>query len=394
MKDIKKLLKEQSDAILPDKSVKENIRRELGLEEAPAREAAYAHGGTASLAKKRTIGLIAAALALALILALALPLALRRSPSTPSPGGGIFDQISDDTSFYAYGAASVGAILSGGKQSGSSTSLRQMKQSSRPEQIEKVTRYLSLVEGLLSDSFDHEESQNTAGYEEYSFRMTVKVKDLLGNYLSYTMYYDKFPISSETDDDETEEKYSIRGILLVDGVEYPVEGSGETETETEPDETEEETKMTFYVYDPTDADGDSYIRMEQEMSTETEEGETEVEQKYIYTTFLDGRETERTTVEYERDEDGELELKLVVEGEDVKDELVFKDERGTGTALRVEGKLDGEDTSFYIYIKKDENGNTYYDFVFGQNHYQHDRFDDDDDDDDDNDHDDDDDDDD
>ena len=41
MKDIKKLLKEQSDAILPDKSVKENIRRELGLDEAPAREAAY-----------------------------------------------------------------------------------------------------------------------------------------------------------------------------------------------------------------------------------------------------------------------------------------------------------------------------------------------------------------
>ncbi len=384
MKDIRKLLKEQSSAILPDERVRENIRRELYPEgRAAAPEAAYAHGGTTNTRKNWRIAAFAAALAIVLLLTILLPLALRKNPVPPIDGG-LFNQISDDTSFYAYGAASVGAILSFEQQESFSaapqsalrtlSTLRQSRADAQAAQTEKISRYLSLVEGLLSDSFEHRETQNTADRKEYDFQMVVTVRDLLGNSLSYTMYYNKIPLSTQVEDGETEENYAIRGVLLVGDREYLVEGNGEHETEIEPDETEEETEMTFLVYHPEDPS--DYIRMEQELSTETEEGETEIEQKYVYTTYVDGREVERTTVEYEQEEDGELELKLVVEADDVKDELLFQNERGTDTSLRVRGKLDGEDTAFRIYIRQNANGDTYYDFVFDQTHYEHDRFDD------------------
>lgn len=51
MKNVKKMLTEQADKILPDDSVKENIKRELNIS---ASEAAlsYAHGGESSARTK------------------------------------------------------------------------------------------------------------------------------------------------------------------------------------------------------------------------------------------------------------------------------------------------------------------------------------------------------
>ena len=94
MKDVKKLLKAQSTE----------------------QSAAYAHGGTERFGRKGIISLIAAGLALVLCLCIVLPVVLlHRNPSAPGLiGGGTLNSIDTADEFYAYGAASVGSILSAG----------------------------------------------------------------------------------------------------------------------------------------------------------------------------------------------------------------------------------------------------------------------------------------
>ena len=95
--------------ILPDKKIKDNVRRELGFDGAQY-SAAYAHGGeqTADVRRNKIIVLCAAVLAVVLLLAAIIPALMKnRKPITPSVSNK-FAQITDAASFYAYGAASVG----------------------------------------------------------------------------------------------------------------------------------------------------------------------------------------------------------------------------------------------------------------------------------------------
>ena len=119
MKDVKKLLKRQSDSVLPDDTkIKQSIARELGFAE--QERAALTTAGTTAAAKSKTktpllIGAGAVLLAIVLFLAIALPALLRGESALP--GGNKFLQITSEDDFYAYGAASVGSILSAGLSS-------------------------------------------------------------------------------------------------------------------------------------------------------------------------------------------------------------------------------------------------------------------------------------
>ena len=120
MKELKKLLAEQAPTVLPDERVKQNIRRELGYEAPAEREATYAHGGTAAVRGKKTLWIAVAAglLAVALALGILLPVFLRTpAPHITLPGDKFLDIKSTDD-FYAYGAASVGSILSARESGG------------------------------------------------------------------------------------------------------------------------------------------------------------------------------------------------------------------------------------------------------------------------------------
>ena len=113
-KDIEKMLAAGKDRILPDESVKSRIADELGYtSSAPA--LAYAHGGVKTVSNKKRIAIIAAAAAvvMAIVIGIAVPLSLNNGSSPTNPFGNKFLQITDAESFYAYGAASVGALLSG-----------------------------------------------------------------------------------------------------------------------------------------------------------------------------------------------------------------------------------------------------------------------------------------
>ena len=409
MKELKKLLSDQAPSVLPDDRIRENIRRELGYAQAPEREAAYAHGGSAALGGKKTwIALGAALLAAALLLGILLPVFLR---ADPLPGGGKFLQIKDTDDFYAYGAASVGSILSSRDASNAAaaagdtavlrraTALRSVSapaaqtdsllaaaaraDRSLTEQqaqiADTVNGYMSLVEELLSDgAIEHETTAAEGEFAAYTYHTAVYHTDLLGNRIRSDLYYDMTMLGSHTDGDEKEEYYAIDGVLVPEnGIAYPM--TGRREAESEEDESESETQFTAYLNEERTA----YIRMEQE--SEQEDDDAEIEQKYVYI-YNDGTSrhwTERTVVEYEQEE-GELELKMTIEQQDGRrDEIVFSNEDSRGDTLYAEADIDGTRVYFTVTIF-DDNGNTGYRYDFGGGHTgDHDRFDDDDDDDDD-----------
>lgn len=370
MKKIKKLLSERASEILPDdKAVKQNIRRELGIEE---REAvlSYAHGGERTAPNRRknaVIAFCAAATALILALCLLLPLVRNRTKIPVGPlDGNKFLQITDADSFYAYGAASVGMLISSGQNSApasaapaaapvraTSASASAASPAAEPDegQIEEINRYLSLVESLLSDGAI--EGTGIAGENGYEYGMTVQYTDLLGAPASYTMYYDKEFLHGETENGESEENYAISGVLRVGNAEYPVEGMYKTETE----DGESENELYFRAF--TDESGTSYIEVRQEYESETEDGDAEIEREYVYSVYDRGELTERTTIEYES-EDGELELLMRISKGGKSETLSFRDEtEGGERVLRVSGTLDGSRVQFRVYVREGQ-----YHYVF------------------------------
>ena len=388
--DVKKLLAEHRDEILPDARVKEKVRRDLGLSSVTESRMAYARGGEHALmdGRKVAVALIAVLLVAAIFLCIFLPIWLQRG-GAPTPGGdiGVFG---DADSFYAYGAASVGAILSSGEGSASSSPHAVTADAAvaaaevysvaaadaDAAQVEILNKYLSLVESLLGGSGITGES--VAPAEGYGFGMRVTRVDLLGGHDSYELYYNKIFLGSETDGDETEENYSITGVLVTDGGTYRVSGTYQTESE----EDGRESKLFFRAY--TGDGADSYIEFKQSQESEHDDGDPETEAEYVYTVVTDGVPREMTVVEYEGEAD-ETELSMVIERYDAdgsisREQLFFEDETEDGArVIVVRGTLDGEAVAFRIYVCGDG-----YDYVFSDGtHIPGDRYDDDDDDDDD-----------
>ena len=388
--DVKKLLAEHRDEILPDARVKEKVRRDLGLSSVTESRMAYARGGEHALTdgRKVAVALIAVLLVAAIFLCIFLPIWLQRG-GAPTPGGdiGVFG---DADSFYAYGAASVGAILSSGEGSASSSPHAVTADAAvaaaevypvaaadaDAAQVEILNKYLSLVESLLGGSGITGES--VAPAEGYEFGMRVTRVDLLGGHDSYELYYNKRFLGSETDGDETEENYSITGVLVTDGGTYRVRGTYQTESE----EDGRESELFFRAY--TGDGADSYIEFRQSQESEHDD-DPETEAEYVYTVVTDGVRRERTVVEYEGEAD-ETELSMVIDRYDAdgsrisREQLFFEDETEDGVrVILVRGTLDGEAVVFRIYVRGDG-----YDYVFSDGtHIPGDRYDDDDDDDDD-----------
>ena len=386
MKNIKKLLREQSQNILPDEQVKQNIRRELGLAPQPQNEAAYAHSNkTENISRKNLwIGIAAGFLVLALAAALLIPLFTGKRPANvPGNSLGKFPDIENAQDFYVYGAASVGSLLAAESAASSQTLGYRTLAFTQPsyaalslseEQtdiVNAVNEYLALVEGLLGEGkIEHSDAvapDENSLYADFQLTMNIYYTDLLGERVSYTLFYDEILTESESDGDETEENYSIEGILLVEGRAYPV--TGERESENEEDESENELQFTAFL----NQEKTSFIRMKQKTELETEDGEQETEQEFEYTYYENNDWLKQTSVKYEL-EGEELELKMTVEerGKE-KDELVFCREHADA-ALDVEGKIGGKDVRFRISIVN-ENGKYQYRYEFNGNSWNEDRWD-------------------
>ena len=408
MKNVKKIMAKHKSEILPDKKIKDNVRRELGFDGAQY-SAAYAHGGeqTADVRRNKIIVLCAAVLAVVLLLGAIIPALMKnRKPIVPSVSNK-FAQITDAASFYAYGAASVGTLLASSaslptvrklsdslptvrKLSASLPTVRKLSASAETEKsrLTTVNRYMSLVESLLSEQ--NIVSNMISGERGYRYGMTVKHTDLHGNEISYRLYYDKYPTVTESEnknyygvtrndkiselkisdgespdykayngykiyneynidknDDKTEKDYSIKGVLLIGGAEYFVEGVYETEN----DGGESESELYFKAF--TNAEKTSYIEVRQKHERETKSDETEIEQEYVYSVYVNGVLTERTEIEYETEKD-QLELKMSVTKGGETETLLFKGEFENGERiLRARGKVNGQTVSFRVYVLND-----------------------------------------
>ena len=216
------------------------------------------------------------------------------------------------------------------------------------EQLATVNSYMALVENLLANG-GLSAIRTESDREGYEIREEVSFSDLAGNVISYVMYYNSTLDYTEIDDDETESRYSISGVMVIDGVDYALEGYTETETSEKENESESYFKVTL-------ADG-SYIVMEQEV----EDDETSL----VYKVVKDKQVVEKIKFEYET-EHGETELKMCVEKDGVKTELKFKEETEQDKKVIKVTVVEGESkTTFKIEVTQDEEGNDVYHYTFG-----------------------------
>lgn len=179
-------------------------------------------------------------------------------------------------------------------------------------ELNELDGYMSLVGSLLGNgSFKTEEQ--TSDRTEYQVKAVVSYPDLAGNLSQYVLYYNEIaqgvaPVVASDDEDEdhesgkgdkqeSKEKYSIRGIMVIGTNEYPLEGRRVIETEG--NESENKTNLTVTISE-TD-------RIEVEQKTEAEEGE--LEQKFIYSTYKNNALFEKTSFSFES-EGSETELKM------------------------------------------------------------------------------------
>lgn len=216
----------------------------------------------------------------------------------------------------------------------------------------ELDRYMALVESLLSDGgFDF--SSQTSDREEYAEKTVISYKDMSGDAHDYVMYFNQTLTKSETDesDGETEENYSIKGVMVIDGADYEIRGERKNESE----EGESETETEFVVI----LGENRYIRVEQ--SVETEDGESE--QEYCYSVYENGKLVERSEFSYETEEN-ETELKMTSFKDGKTQVLYFEREIEKGEEVIEIHVGDGKHGKGYIvHIEKDENGDNRYSFI-------------------------------
>ena len=220
-----------------------------------------------------------------------------------------------------------------------------------PETAE-LDRYMALVESLLSDGgFDF--SSQTSDREGYAEKTVISYKDMSGDAHDYVMYFNQTLTKSETDesDGETEENYSIKGVMVIDGADYEIRGERKNESE----EGESETETEFVVI----LGENRYIRVEQ--SVEAEDGESE--QEYCYSVYENGKLVERSEFSYETEEN-ETELKMTSFKDGKTQVLYFEREIENGEEVIEIHVGDGKHGKGYIvHIEKDENGDNRYSFI-------------------------------
>ena len=226
------------------------------------------------------------------------------------------------------------------------------EQPSDSAETAELERYMALVESLLSDGgFDF--SSQTSDREGYAEKTVISYKDMRGDAHDYVMYFNQILTKSETDesDGETEENYSIKGVMVIDGADYEI--SGERKKESEEGESETETEFVVNLGE------NRYIRVEQ--SVETEEGESE--QEYCYSVYENGKLVERSAFSYETEEN-ETELKMTSFKDGKTQVLYFERESEEGEEVIEIHVGDGKHGKGYIVrIEKDENGVNRYSFV-------------------------------
>lgn len=285
-----------------------------------------------------------------------------------NPGGtGGFGELDTPEEIYGFSAASAGMLISAMNGDAAATAAAEntdiptdpgtgTEVPSEPV-VDNVTAeldgYMALVESLLSDG-GFNVTTEASDREGYQVKSVVTYRDMHGNAIGYTMYYNEVLIPDDDDDDdddrdEIEEEYYIEGIMIVDGAEYPVRG--ERSSESEPGESEDETEFIVTL--------SSTRRMVVEQSVETEDGEHEREYNYV---IYEGRNViERSTFEYEV-EYGETEIEMTHYKDGVNTVFFFDKEMRHGKeVIRIRvGSTASPTASYIVNLVENADGTTSY----------------------------------
>lgn len=294
-----------------------------------------------------------------------------------NPGGnGGFGELDTPEEIYGFSAASAGMLISAMNGDAAATAAAESTDIPRdpgtgetpadpgtgteiPSEpvVDSVTAeldgYMALVESLLSDG-GFNVTTEASDREGYQVKSVVTYRDMHGNAIGYTMYYNEVLIPDDDDDDdddrdEIEEEYYIEGIMIVDGAEYPVRG--ERSSESEPGESEDETEFIVTL--------SSTRRMVVEQSVETEGGEHEREYNYV---IYEGRKViERSTFEYEV-EHGETEIEMTHYKDGVNTVFFFDKEMRHGKeVIRIRvGSTASPTASYIVNLVENADGTTSY----------------------------------
>ena len=238
------------------------------------------------------------------------------------------------------------------------------------EQTEKFNEYFTALDSFLGeDVVSTTTEENTDSAYAYETKMTISGKDFNGETVVYTMYYTEtlvnaaLPDGEENEDEgeneETESEYQLVGVMVVDGVDYHLEGERSVETEEEESETELKIRAYADITDKT-----SYIQMEQEYSVE--DGETETE--YVYSVYANGELLEQTAVEFETEQKNnkvKTEYELEFRSGASKGKYVVKREvKENRSEIKVKYDIDGKTGVFHIREVTDKNGNKQYEYSY------------------------------
>ena len=311
---------------------------------------------------KKTITLILAASALTLALG-----------ATACNTGGISLGGTNDTpasseSVYGVSAATAGMLIRSMKAEAPSSS--QTPDSTLPETPQETPEpqptepaapdttgsafpeldgYMGLVDSFLNGN-GYSVEVTDSGRAEYEEMMKISYSGLNGS-TKYEMHYNKMLIPDFDDDDdrweeEEEEEYALKGVLVIDGMEYPVQGVREIERERGEYESETEFRVTL-------EDGRS-VWVEQSESSEKDEHELE----YSYLIRENGRVVERSSFSFE-EEKGETELEMITEKNGKRESFSFEKETYRGREYIFLRVGSGRETKSYLVVSDGNGGYTY-----------------------------------
>lgn len=208
--------------------------------------------------------------------------------------------------------------------------------------------YMGLVDSFLNGS-GYSVEVTDSDRAEYDEMMKISYSGLNGS-TKYEMHYNKMLIPDFDDDDrwekEEDEEYALKGVLVIDGMEYPVQGVREIERERGEYESETEFRVTL-------EDGRS-VWVEQSESSEKDEHELE----YSYLIRENGRVVERSSFSFE-EEKGETELEMITEKNGKRESFSFEKESYRGREYIFLRVGSGRETKSYLVVSDGNGGYTY-----------------------------------
>ena len=281
--------------------------------------------------------------------------------------GGTSDTPASSESVYGVSAATAGMLIQSMKAEAPSSS--QTPDSTLPETPQETPEpqpaepaapettvsafpeldgYMGLVDSFLNGN-GYSVEVTDSGRAEYEEMMKISYSGLNGS-TKYEMHYNKMLIPDFDDDDrweeEEEEEYALEGVLVIDGMEYPVQGVREIERERSEYESETEFRVTL-------EDGRS-VWVEQSESSEKDEHELE----YSYLIRENGRVVERSSFSFE-EEKGETELEMIAEKNGSREMFSFEKETYRGREYIFLRVGSGRETKSYRVVSDGSGGYTY-----------------------------------